>query len=101
MLHRLSGTGCKNARLDSEIKRGDRVHCPLLLPLLSPKDALVVGLYRFHQNNANVVPELWKEVPLVIRVLKKPSWKVRTDSGAMSDLDEVWVIHRWRQTVII
>ena len=80
------------------IERGDRVPCSLRLPLLTPRDALVVGIYSFHPYKDNVVPELWREVPLVTRVLKKPSWKVRTSSGAMSDLDEVYELQRWRQT---
>ena len=57
-----------------------------------------MGLYRFQQSNADVVPELWMEVPLVIRVLKKPSWKCRIEFGALSDLDEVWDIQQWGKT---
>ena len=36
-------------------------------------------------------------VPLVTRVFKKPSWKYIIDSGALSDLDDVWDIQQWRK----
>ena len=78
--------------------RGDRMPYPLRLQLLCTQMPLVLGLYCFQQSNPNVLPELWMEVPLVIRVLKKPSWKCRIDFGALSDLDEVWDIQQWRKT---
>ena len=71
--------------------------CPLQLPLVNALDTLVVGLYRVRESNANIVPELWKEVPLVTRVFEKPSWKYTIDSGALSDLDDVWDIQQWRK----
>ena len=84
--------------MDPTIKRGAPVPCSLDLPPLTPRDALAIGIYSFHPDKDNVVPEVWRKVPLVSRVLTKPSWKVRTSSGAMSDLDEVYELQRWRQT---
>ena len=52
-------------RVTPGIKRGDMILCPLQLPLVSALDTLVVGLYRFRESNANIVPELRKEVPPV------------------------------------
>ena len=84
--------------VNPDINRGDRMPYPLPLPFLCTQTPLVVGLYCFQQSTPEVLPELWMEVPLVIRVLKKPSWKCRIDFGALSDLDEVWDIQQWRKT---